>query len=80
MPYTYYKYTQNIQQWGYDEVLATQELLENPTPKKSNLSHTDYKSYSMFGHRLEVSIVQEMLYFEQELYATSGIIMSDYKS
>lgn len=36
---------------------------------ESELSHTDYKFYPMFGQRLEVNIVQEMLNYDPELKA-----------
>src|SRR5690625_2599592 len=36
---------------------------------ESELSHTDYKFYPMFGQRLEVNIVQEMLNDDPELKA-----------
>lgn len=35
--------------------------------KEFELSHTDYKFYPMFGQRLEVSIVKEMLDYDLEL-------------
>lgn len=37
--------------------------------KVDELSHTEYKFYRMFGQRLEVNIVQEMLDYEPELRA-----------
>ena len=37
--------------------------------KESELSHTDYKFYPMFGQRLEVNIVREMLNYDTELKA-----------
>jgi len=37
--------------------------------KESELSYTEYKFYPMFGQRLEVNIVQEMLGYDPELEA-----------
>lgn len=37
--------------------------------KESELSHTEYKYYPMFGQRLEVSIVREMLEYDEKLKA-----------
>lgn len=37
--------------------------------KEDELSHTEYKFYPMFGQRLEVNIVQEMLDYDPELRA-----------
>src|SRR5690625_377969 len=37
--------------------------------KESELSHTDYKLYPMFGQRLEVNIVRKMLNYDTELKA-----------
>lgn len=35
--------------------------------KESELSHTAYKYYRLFGQRLEVAVVQEMLAYDEEL-------------
>lgn len=37
--------------------------------KESELSHTEYKNYPMFGQRLEVNIVKEMLGYDPDLKA-----------
>src|SRR5699024_10889419 len=37
--------------------------------KEDELSHTEYKFYPMFGQRLELNIVQEMLDYDPELRA-----------
>lgn len=37
--------------------------------KEDTLSHTEYKFYPMFGQRLEINIVQEMLDYDPELRA-----------
>src|SRR5690625_7044961 len=43
---------------------------------ESELSHTDYKFYPMFGQRLEVNIVQEMLNYDPELKANYNLYQS----
>ncbi len=46
--------------------------------KESELSHTDYKFYPMFGQRLEVNIVREMLNYDTELKPTMNSTKSYY--
>lgn len=47
-------------------------LLKN----EDNLSYTEYKYYAMFGQRLEVSIVDEILNYDDELKANYKLYQS----
>ena len=48
--------------------------------KESNLSHTTYSYYSMFGQRLEADIVSEMLSYDAILNATYAIYQAIIKA
>src|SRR5699024_2757594 len=48
--------------------------------KESNLSYTSYTYYSLFGQRLEASIISEMLDYDSILSATYAIYQSIIKA